>query len=143
MAKQSPPMPVMCGSTTHSTATAVTAASVALPPARSVSTAARLASGCEVAAMPSQAMTAERPGSWKSRYMALAARLRYAMVVTVVTRERGDDTDARPSSHHSRQDARRRAREEAQAARRRGGRQPRGAAHLCRGGRQSDPAVAD
>ena len=39
--------------------------------------------------------------------------------------ERGDDTDAGPSSHHSRQDARRRAREEAQAARRRGGRRPR------------------
>ncbi len=67
MPKQSPPIPVICGSTTHSTATAVTAASAALPPARSVSTAARLANGCEVAAMPSPAMTGERPGSWKSR----------------------------------------------------------------------------
>ena len=63
MAKQSPPIPVICGSTTHSTATAVTAASTALPPARRVSTAARLASGCEVAVIPSQAMTGERPGS--------------------------------------------------------------------------------
>ena len=40
-------------SITHSTATAVSAASTALPPARSTSTAARVASGCEVAAMPS------------------------------------------------------------------------------------------
>ena len=48
---------------------AATAASAALPPARSVSTAARVASGCEVAAMPSQAITGERPGSWKSRLM--------------------------------------------------------------------------
>jgi hypothetical protein len=27
--------------------------------------------------MPSQAMTGERPGSWKSRLMAVVARLRY------------------------------------------------------------------
>src|SRR5664279_6532577 len=63
-------MPVICGSTTQSVATAATAASAALPPARNVSMAARLASGCEVAAMPSQAITGERPGSWKSRLMA-------------------------------------------------------------------------
>ena len=56
-------MPVMCGSTTHSVATAATAASAALPPARSMSTAAKVASGCDVAAMPSQAITGERPGS--------------------------------------------------------------------------------
>ena len=56
-------MPVMCGSITHSTATAVTAASTALPPARSTSMAASVASGCEVAAMPSLAITGERPGS--------------------------------------------------------------------------------
>ena len=62
-------MPVMCGSTTHNTATAATAASAALPPARSVSTAAKVASGCEVAAMPSLAITGERPGNWKSRDM--------------------------------------------------------------------------
>src|SRR5688572_18678942 len=62
-------MPVIAGSTTHSTATAATAASAAVPPAFSVSTAVRVASGCEVAAMPSQAMTGERPGRWKLRDM--------------------------------------------------------------------------
>ncbi len=62
-------MPVMCGSITQSTATAVIAASAALPPARSTSIAASVASGCEVAAMPSPAMTGERPGRWKSRLM--------------------------------------------------------------------------
>src|SRR5437763_12430382 len=67
MAKQSPPMPVICGSITHRTAAAVTAASAALPPARSTSMAAKLASGFEVAAMPSRAITGERPGRWKSR----------------------------------------------------------------------------
>ena len=56
-------MPVMCGSTTHSVATAATAASAAVPPARKVSIAASVASGCEVAAMPSPAITGERPGS--------------------------------------------------------------------------------
>ncbi len=60
-------MPVMCGSSTPSAATAVTAASAALPPARSVSSAATLASGCEVATIPSSANTGERPGRWKSR----------------------------------------------------------------------------
>jgi hypothetical protein len=45
-------MPVMAGSTTLSTAAAVTAASAALPPAFRVSIAATLASGCEVAAIP-------------------------------------------------------------------------------------------
>src|SRR3974390_3645506 len=52
---------------TQSTATAATAASAALPPARSVSIAGSVERGCEVAAMPSQAITGERPGSWKSR----------------------------------------------------------------------------
>ena len=51
-AKQSPPTPVMAGSTTQSTAEATTAASAALPPARSVSMAASVARGAEVAAMP-------------------------------------------------------------------------------------------
>src|SRR5260221_11350121 len=59
----------MCGSTTHIVATAATAASAAVPPARSVSTAASVASGCDVAAMPSPEITGERPGSWKSRLM--------------------------------------------------------------------------
>src|ERR1700674_4206378 len=65
--KQSPPMPVMCGSRTPSCAVAVTAASAALPPARRVSIAASVASGCEVAAIASQLKTGERPGKWKSR----------------------------------------------------------------------------
>jgi hypothetical protein len=45
-----------------SSATAVTAASAAVPPPRRVSIAACVASGCEVAAMASHAMTGERPG---------------------------------------------------------------------------------
>ena len=59
-------MPVDCGSTTARTAAAVTAASMALPPARKVSTAAAVANGCDVAAIASVARTGERPGSWKS-----------------------------------------------------------------------------
>ena len=43
----------VAGSTTQSAATAATAASAAVPPAFSASMAARVASGCEVAAMPS------------------------------------------------------------------------------------------
>ena len=61
-AKQSPPIPVMAGSTTPRTAAAVMAASMALPPLRIISTAARVASGCEVAHMALRAMTGERPG---------------------------------------------------------------------------------
>src|ERR1051325_1538702 len=63
-------MPVLSGSITHKAATAATAAPAGVPPPRSASTAASVASGCEVAAMPSQAMTGERPGSWKSRLIA-------------------------------------------------------------------------
>src|SRR4051812_35108971 len=62
-------MPVMAGSITLRIATAVTAASAAFPPWRNTSTAAALASGCEVATMPSVAMVGERPGKWKSRVM--------------------------------------------------------------------------
>ena len=72
MAKQSPPMPVMAGSTTHSTAVAQMAASTALPPLRSISMAASVAAGCDVAHMALRAMTGERPGKWKLRI----ARLR-------------------------------------------------------------------
>jgi len=61
--KQSPPIPVMCGSTTASTAAAAIAASIAMPPAFRVSMAARVASGCEVAAAASPAITTERPGA--------------------------------------------------------------------------------
>src|SRR5689334_18818677 len=64
-------MPVICGSTTHKVATAATAASAALPPSRNVSTAAKVASGCEVAAIPLRAITGERPGKWKSRLMSV------------------------------------------------------------------------
>ena len=45
-------MPVDCGSITHSTAQAATAASSALPPSRSTSSAVSVAAGIEVAAMP-------------------------------------------------------------------------------------------
>ena len=62
--KQSPPMPVDCGSITHSTAQAATAASSALPPARSTSSAVSVAAGIDVAAMPCVAYTGLRPGRW-------------------------------------------------------------------------------
>jgi hypothetical protein len=52
IAKQSPPIPVDCGSTTVSVADAATAASTALPPRFSTSIAESVASGCDVAAMP-------------------------------------------------------------------------------------------
>src|SRR5271165_6645670 len=65
--KQSPPIPVLCGSTTHCMATAAIAASAALPPARNTSRAAKVALGCEVAAMPFAAIAADRPGKLKSR----------------------------------------------------------------------------
>src|SRR5262249_49877453 len=57
----------MWGSTTASVAAAATAASAAVPPALRVSIATWVASGWEVAAIPLQANTAERPGLWKSR----------------------------------------------------------------------------
>src|SRR5208282_6532423 len=65
--KQSPPMPVLCGSTTHCTATAAIAASAALPPERNTSRAVNVALGCEVAAIPFAAIAADRPGTLKSR----------------------------------------------------------------------------
>src|SRR5262245_1247198 len=58
-AKQSPPMPVIGHSTTASTAAVAIAASTALPPWRRISTAARLAAGCEVRTLP----VARKPGS--------------------------------------------------------------------------------
>src|SRR6476619_5953647 len=87
-------MPVMCGSITHSTATAVTAASTALPPARSTSTAASVASGCEVAAMPSLAITGERPGRWKSRLIGFGSDDRRVGAIDLdiaLRRPRGND----------------------------------------------------
>src|SRR5215831_3893844 len=65
--KQSPPMPVLCGSATHCTATAAIAASTALPPERSTSSAVNVANWFEVAAMPLAATAADRPVIWKSR----------------------------------------------------------------------------
>ena len=67
----SPPMPVMCGSVTLSTAAAATAASMALPPRRSTSRPAAEASGWLVATAPLRAWTVERPamevGRWARR----------------------------------------------------------------------------
>src|ERR1700720_4061887 len=65
--KQSPPIPVLPGSTTHCIAPAAIAASAALPPERNTSRAAKVAIGCEVAAMPFAAIAADRPGTLKSR----------------------------------------------------------------------------
>ncbi len=52
IANMSPPMPVMCGSVTLSTAAAATAASTALPPWRRTSRPAAEASGWLVATAP-------------------------------------------------------------------------------------------
>src|ERR1700704_6718115 len=93
----------MCGSATHSPAPAATAASAAVPPAFSVAMAAALASGCEVAAIPSQAKTGERPGLWKSRNMALAGRSAGGMNVFNVTDRNvapGRPTADRKSARH-------------------------------------------
>jgi hypothetical protein len=65
--KQSPPIPVLCGSATHCIATAAIAASAALPPERYTSRAASVALGYEVAAIPFAAIAADRPGTLKSR----------------------------------------------------------------------------
>ena len=68
MANMSPPMPVMCGSVTLSTAAEVIAASIAFPPCCSTSSAAAEASGWLVATIPFGAYTTERPaivgGRW-------------------------------------------------------------------------------
>ena len=60
MANRSPPIPVIGGSTTLSTAAAVTAASTALPPRWSTARPAAVASGWLVAIMPCGAYTVER-----------------------------------------------------------------------------------
>src|SRR6266436_3603027 len=72
--KQSPPIPVLSGSTTHCMATAAIAASAALPPDRSTSRAASVAIGCEVAAIPFAAIAADRPGTLKSRIQSCLAK---------------------------------------------------------------------
>src|ERR1700722_14857766 len=75
--KQSPPIPVEPASTTHWTAQAVMAASIALPPSRRASTAARVAAAGEAAALGAAAWGVaptpllppanDRPGSSKFR----------------------------------------------------------------------------
>lgn len=57
----SPPIPVMCGSTTFSAAAAATAASIALPPASRMPIATPVANGWLVDAAPRGAYTVERP----------------------------------------------------------------------------------
>src|ERR1700712_2124320 len=64
-AKQSPPIPVDCGSIPPSNAQAPTAAPAAVPPACRTSIAVNAASGCEVATMAFWAWTVERPAKWK------------------------------------------------------------------------------
>ncbi|MEY9226627.1 hypothetical protein ABH974_007105 [Bradyrhizobium ottawaense] len=61
-AKQSPPMPVDCGSITPSRADPATAASTAVPPSRNTSIAASEACGCEVATIALVAWTVDLPG---------------------------------------------------------------------------------
>jgi len=60
MANMSPPIPVIIGSATFSTAAAVTAASIALPPRSNTAKPAAVASGWLVAIMPCGAYTVER-----------------------------------------------------------------------------------
>jgi hypothetical protein len=67
MANKSPPIPFIIGATTPMTALAAMAASTALPPALRMSSAARVAAGWEVAAMPCSATETDRPGIMKSR----------------------------------------------------------------------------
>ena len=61
-AKQSPPMPVIWGSAMVWTATAVIAASTALPPSVNTFSPAAVAMGWDVVIMAFRARTAERPG---------------------------------------------------------------------------------
>src|SRR5579872_283 len=58
-------MPVDCGSITASSPEAATAASAAVPPARSTSIAVSAASGWDVATMAFWAWTVDRPAKWK------------------------------------------------------------------------------
>src|ERR1700704_6260092 len=58
-------MPVDCGSITPKRAHAATAASAAVPPARSTSIAVSAASGCDVATIAFWAWTVDRPARWK------------------------------------------------------------------------------
>ncbi len=62
-AKQSPPTPVDIGSTTHSTAAAASAASIALPPRSRARSPACVASGWLVATIPRAATALARAGN--------------------------------------------------------------------------------
>src|SRR3954463_10843033 len=64
-AKQSPPIPVDCGSITPRRAQAATAASARGAPDCMPSMAVGAASGCDVATMPFCPWTVDRPARWK------------------------------------------------------------------------------
>src|SRR6185503_2394161 len=82
----SPPIPVIIGSTTDSTAAAVTAASIALPPCCSTVSAALVASGWLVAATPFGAYTGDLPAIVGVR---CAARGSASRALSTSERERG------------------------------------------------------
>src|SRR5438445_8522990 len=103
MANMSPPIPVICGSTTLSTAAAVTAASTALPPCSSTARPAAVARGWLVAIMPCAAYTvercasvAERGGCWESagrvmvRSRVTSVRWRVRVMLPVLGEALGD-----------------------------------------------------
>src|SRR3954462_8741707 len=76
-AKQSPTMPVDCGSITPRMAEPATAACTAVPPSRSTSIAASDACGCEVATIALVAWTVDLPEKWKFliEFFALIGRM--------------------------------------------------------------------
>ena len=67
--KQSPPIPVICGSHIPRRTAPAIAASIAFPPFFKISNAAWAAKGWEVAHIPFSANTEDRPGKWKSRML--------------------------------------------------------------------------
>ena len=71
MAKQSPPIPVMCGSATHKTAFIANAASTAFPPFFNISIPTEEASGCEDATIALELITLDLPMSEKSLFILL------------------------------------------------------------------------
>ncbi len=88
-ANMSPPTPVIIGSTTESTAAAVTAASIALPPFSSTRIAAEVASGWLVAATPFGAYTGERPAMVAARWASTSANGARADRAAIVTARQG------------------------------------------------------
>jgi hypothetical protein len=65
MAKQSPPIPVMCGSAAHKTAFIANAASTAFPPFFNISIPTEEAIGCEDASIALELITLDLPISEK------------------------------------------------------------------------------